>query len=152
MKQYSFFNVDLLVDGLKVDGGFTAGNVIITARRNVPQHLPVMDAYGKGAVATTADLSGTIQFPLLQTADWNEIMYEKAQLSQGTGLSGNKSLWTPIQIQIVDKMGDMLVNGVNGCILQQPAIQRGVSFTSNLWSVWVERIQFKTGSYPDAGV
>ena len=111
-----------------------------------------MDAYGKLAVATTADLSGTIMFPLLQTADWNEILYEKAQLTQATGLSGNKSMWVPMQIQLVDKMGDVLVNGVNGCILQQPAIVRGVSFTSNMWAIYVERLQIKTGSYPEVGV
>ena len=151
MKQYSFYNTDLIIDGARVDG-FTSGNSIITARRNAPQHLPVIDAYGKLAVATTADLSGTISFPLLQTADWNEILYNRAQLTQATGLSGNKSLWQPIQIQLVDKMGDVLVNGVNGAILQQPAIQRGVTFTSNVWSIFVERLQIKTGSYPDVGV
>ena len=151
MKQYSFYNTDLLIDGNRVDG-FTAGNAIITARRNVPQHLPLMDAYGKLAVATTADQSGTVTFPLLQTADWNEILYERAQLSQATGLSGNKSLWVPIQLQIVDKMGDVLVNGINGAILQQPAIQRGVSFTSNLWAIYVERLMIETGSYPEIGV
>ncbi len=141
----------MLIDGARVDG-FTAGQSVITCRRNVPQHLPVMDAYGKLAVATTADLSGTIMFPLLQTADWNEILYEKAQLTQATGLSGNKSMWVPMQIQLVDKMGDVLVNGVNGCILQQPAIVRGVSFTSNTWAIYVERLQIKTGSYPEVGV
>lgn len=151
MKQYSFYNTDLLIDGARVDG-FTAGQAVITCRRNVPQHLPVMDAYGKLAVATTADLSGTITFPLLQTADWNEILYLKAQLTQATGLSGNKSLWTPMQIQLVDKMGDVLVNGVNGAILQQPAIVRGVSFTSNMWAIYVERLQIKTGNYPEIGV
>lgn len=151
MKQYSFYNTDLIIDGVRVDG-FTAGQAVITARRNVPQHIPVMDAYGKLAVATTADLSGTISFPLLQTADWNEILYDRAQLSQATGLSGNKSLWVPLQIQLVDKMGDVLVNGVNGAILQQPAIVRGVGFTSNMWTIFVERLQIKTGSYPEIGV
>lgn len=151
MKQYSFYNTDLLIDGARVDG-FSAGQNIITARRNVPQHIPVVDAYGKLAVATTADLSGTISFPLLQTADWNEILYARAQLTQATGLSGNKSLWTPMQVQLVDKMGDVLVNGVNGAILQQPAIIRGVSFTSNMWNIYFERLQIKTGSYPDIGV
>ena len=81
----------MLIDGARVDG-FTAGQSVITCRRNVPQHLPVMDAYGKLAVATTADLSGTIMFPLLQTADWTEILYEHAQLTQATGQSANKSL------------------------------------------------------------
>lgn len=151
MKQYSFYNTDLLIDGNRVDG-FTAGNAVITARRNVPQHLPVMDAYGKMAVATTADLSGTISFPLLQTASWNEILYERAQLSQAIGLSGNKSLWEPMQLQLVDKMGDVLVNGVNGAILQQPAIVRGISFTSNQWTIFVERLQIKTGEYQEIGL
>ncbi|AGV99264.1 hypothetical protein PM1_048 [Pectobacterium phage PM1] len=151
MKQYSFYNTDLLIDGARVDG-FTAGQAVITARRNAPQHVPVLDAYGKLAVATTADLSGTITFPLLQTADWNEILYTKAQLTQATGLSGNKTMWQPMQIQLVDKMGDVLVNGVNGAILQQPAIIRGVTFTSNMWAIFVERLQIKTGSYPDIGV
>jgi hypothetical protein len=151
VKQYSFYNTDLIIDGARVEG-FTAGNAIITANRNVPQHLPVMDAYGKLAVATTADQSGSVTFPLLQTADWNDILYSKAQLTQATGLSGNKSLWQPIQLQIVDKMGDVLVTGVNGCILKQPAIQRGVSFTSNLWAIYVERLIIQTGSYPDIGV
>lgn len=151
MKQYSFYNTDLLIDGNRVDG-FTAGNAVITARRNVPQHLPVMDAYGKMAVATTADLSGTISFPLLQTASWNEILYERAQLTQAIGLSGNKSLWEPMQLQLVDKMGDVLVNGVNGAILQQPAIVRGISFTSNQWTIFVERLQIKTGEYPEIGL
>lgn len=151
MKQYSFYNTDLLIDGSRVDG-FTESNAVITARRNVPQHLAVFDAYGKMAVATTANLSGTITFPLLQTADWNEILYERAQLTQATGLSGNKSLWEPLQLQIVDKMGDVLVNGVNGMIVQQPAISRGISFTSNVWTIVVERLQIKTGSYPEIGL
>ncbi|WMM91807.1 hypothetical protein [Escherichia phage Ecp_YSF] len=151
MKQYSFYNTDLLIDGARVDG-FQAGQSVITARYNVPQHVPVMDAYGKLAVATTADQSGVITFPLLQTADWNEILYQRAQLTRATGLSGNKSLWEPLQIQLVDKMGDVLVNGVNGAILQQPAIVRGVTFTSNMWAIFVERLTIVTGQYPEIGV
>lgn len=151
MKQYSFYNTDLLIDGAKVDG-FQAGQNIINAGRVNAQHMPILDAYGKMAVATSADMSGMITFPLLQTADWNEILYARAQLTQATGLSGNKSLWTPMQIQVVDKMGDVLVNGVNGVILKQPAVIRGNGFTSNLWGIFVERIQIKTGSYPEIGV
>lgn len=150
MKQYSFYNTDLLIDGLRVDG-FTAGAAIISAGRNVAQHLPVTDAYGKLAVATTADLTGVFSFPLLQTADWNEYLYARAQETQATGLSGNKSLWEPMQIQLVDKMGDVQVTGVNGVILKQPTIVRGVSFTSNQWAIFVERISFSAGQYPEIG-
>jgi len=144
-------NVDFLIDGAKVEG-FTNNQSIISAGRNVAQHLPVVDAYGKLAVNTTSDLTGVFVFPLLQTADWNEILYLRAQITQATGLSGNKSLWTPMQVQLVDKMGDLLVNGVNGVILKQPNVVRGSGFTSNLWAIFVERMSFTSGSYDDAGV
>lgn len=151
MKQYSFYNTDFLIDGGRVDG-FVASNASISARRNVPQHLPVPDAYGKLAVATTADLTGSFTFSLMQTSDWNEILYARAQLTQATGLSGSKTLWQPLQLSLVDKMGDVLVTGVNGVILQQPAISRGVSFTTNTWTIFVERLLIKTGNYPETGL
>lgn len=151
MKQYSFYNTDLLIDGSRVDG-FIAAQSVITARRNVPQHAPVIGAYGEMAVSTTADLSGSIVFSLMQTADWNETLYERAKLTQATGLSGNKSLWEPIQVQIVDKMGDVLVTGVNGMIVQQPAIARGVGFTVNTWAIIVEKLYITTGRYPTIGL
>lgn len=151
MKQYSFYNTDLLIDGNRVDG-FIAAQSVITARRNVPQHAPIFGAYGEMAVSTTADLSGSIVFSLMQTADWNEILYARAQLTQATGLSGNKSLWEPMQIQLVDKMGDVLVTGVNGMIPQQPAIARGVGFTVNTWAIVVERLSISAGQYPTIGL
>lgn len=151
MKQYSFYNTDLLIDGLRVDG-FVASQASINVQRNVPQHIPVMDAYGKLAVATTADQSGMFSFSLLQVADWNEILYSRAQYTQATGLSGNKSLWQPLQIQLIDKMGDVLATGTNGAILKQPTISRGVSFTANVWAIYVEKLMISTGQYPEIGV
>ncbi|MBI0275410.1 hypothetical protein I6H07_06120 [Hafnia alvei] len=150
MKQYSFYDVDLIIDGSMVDG-FPVGANIIAAGRNAAQHIPVMDAYGKLAVATSADQSGFIHFPLLQTSDWNGILYAKAQLTQATGLSGNKSLWTPMQIQLVDKMGDVLVEGTNGFIPKQPTVGRGVGITQNMWSIFVEVLNTECGSYPTIG-
>jgi hypothetical protein len=151
MKQYSFYDVDMLIDGSPVEG-FPTSNAIITAGRNSAQHLPVVDARGKLVVATSADQTGLFAFPLLMTSDWNEILYAKAQLTQATGLSGNKSLWTPMQIQLVDKMGDVLVEGVNGFIIKQPNITRGVGISQNMWSIYVERIYTTTGNYPEIGV
>lgn len=150
MKQYSFYNTDLLIDGDKVEG-FQNGQSIITAAYNSAQHTPILDAYGKLAVSTSADQSGMFSFPLLQTADWNEILYEKAQLTRATGLSGNKSLWTPLQLQLVDKMGDLVATGVNGVILQQPAVVRGSTFTANRWTIFVERLSIVSGQYPSIG-
>lgn len=151
MKQYSFYDVDFLIDGAAVYG-YPAVGAIITAGRNAPQHMPVVDAHGKLVVATSADFTGHIAFPLLMTSDWNEILYAKAQLTQATGLSGNKSLWTPMQLQIVDKMGDVLVEASNGFIIKQPNITRGVTIGQNMWSIFVETLNITTGNYPDTGV
>lgn len=151
MKQYSFYNTDLLIDGNRVDG-FANANDIIRVSRNVPQHNPVMDAYGKLAVTTSADMSGSMVFPLLQTADWNDILYTRAQLTQATGLSGNKTLWEPIQAQLVDKMGDLLVTCVNGAILKQPDVSRGSGITRNNWVIYFEKVIIVSGSYPEIGV
>ena len=71
MKQYSFYNVDLLIDGIPVEG-FSDSNAIITATRDAPQHGKVMDARGKMVAITSADKSGTITFDLLQVSDTNQ--------------------------------------------------------------------------------
>lgn len=151
MKQYSFKSVDLIIDGNRVDG-YPSGNSIVSAGRNVAQHQPVVGAYGEMAVVTIADLTGLFTFPLMQTADWNEELYSKAQFTQAAGLSGNKSLWQPMQLQLVDKMGDVLVTGVNGFIIKQPTLVRGSGLTNNQWAIYVEKLITVTGNYPDAGL
>ena len=65
IKQYSFYNVDLLIDGLPVDG-FADGNSIISVGRNAPAHSMITDARGNVVVNTFADLTGFVTFSLLQ--------------------------------------------------------------------------------------
>lgn len=151
MKQYSFNLVDLLIDGNEVTEYPEAGR-IITSTRLAPVHFPDVGARGEVAVGTIANLTGSISFPLMQTASWNQILYEKVQSTQRAGLSGNRTLWQPIQIQITDKMGECQCNGINGVILNIPEMVRGTNFNAYLWSIFVERITFKTGVYPSVGV
>ena len=151
MKQYSFYSVDLLIDGVAVTG-FPTSNAIITADRASPQHLDVVGARGEMAVATVADQSGVITFSLMQTSDWNLIMQARALLDQNTGLSGNVSTFTPYQVMINDKMGSTLVTGVNGYTPKQPAVVRGIGIVNVNWAIRFEELFFTRGTYANVGI
>lgn len=151
MKQYSFYNTDLLIDGLPVDG-FPESNQIIRAGRNAGQHGSVVGARGEMSVSTSANLSGVFTFSLLQTSDWNSTMNSRAVFSQNTGLSGNKSLFTPIQAMLNDKMGETKVTGVNGHIPMRPVVVRGTGIVVNTWTIVFEEVHFAEGKYAKAGI
>jgi hypothetical protein len=151
MKQYSFYNVDLLLDGIPVTG-FTDNNSIISAGRTNVQHTKVIGARGEMSVATIADRSGRIVFTLLQTSDYNATLNSRAILSQNTGLSGNRQTFDPIQGLMNDKMGLALVTGVNGFIPVMPAIVRGTGIVSLSWTVEFEQIWFTNGKYDYVGL
>lgn len=151
MKQYSFYNVDLLLDGIPVTG-FTDNNSIISAGRTNVQHLKVVGARGEMSVATVADRTGRIVFTLLQTSDYNAVLNSRAILSQNTGLSGNRSTFQPIQAFMNDKMGLTVVSGVNGFIPVMPAIIRGTGIVSLSWTIEFEQIWFTNGKYDYVGL
>lgn len=151
MKQYSFYNVDLLLDGIPVTG-FTDNNSIISAGRTNVQHTKVIGARGEMSVATIADRSGRIVFTLLQTSDYNAVLNSRAILSQNTGLSGNRDTFDPIQALMNDKMGLALVTGVNGFIPVMPAIVRGTGIVSLSWTIEFEQIWFTNGKYDYVGL
>jgi hypothetical protein len=151
MKQYSFYNVDLLLDGIPVTG-FTDNNSIISAGRTNVQHTKVVGARGEMSVATIADRTGRIVFTLLQTSDYNAILNSRAILSQNTGLSGNRDTFQPIQAFMNDKMGLTVVSGVNGFIPVMPAIIRGTGIVSLSWTIEFEQLWFTNGQYEQVGI
>lgn len=151
MKQYSFYSVDLLLDGVPVTG-FSESNAIITAGRAAPQHIDSVGARGEMAVATIANKSGIISFSLMQTADWNEIMQARAMLDHNTGLSGNRATFVPLQAAINDKMGATLVTGVNGYIPKQPDVIRGIGIVTNTWAIRFEQLHIVRGTYETVGL
>lgn len=148
MKQYSFFNVDLLIDGSPVDG-FADSNAIITASRNREAHNMIVDARGNPVVNTIADLTGIISFGLLQNSDWNAILRSKLERTQATGLSGNAATFLPMQVMLSDKMGGTKITGVNCVILAHPAIVRGSGITTNQWTLNCSRLLFSEGTTPE---
>jgi len=67
-------------------------------------------------------------------------------------LSGNAGTFLPMQIMLSDKMGNTVVNGVNGVILAQPALVRGTGVNTVEWTVNCERLLFEEGVVPIVGV
>ena len=151
MKQYSFYSVDLLIDGVTIDG-FSDGNSIITASRSMPQHGKVMDARGKMIAITSADKSGAMTFDLLQTSDQNAFLQALALTSHDSGTSGSVDTFVPIQAMINDKMGKTVVTGVNGFITMQPAVVRGTGLATNTWLMEFEQIWMVRGQHADVGL
>lgn len=145
MKQYSFFNVDLLIDGQQVTG-YADSNDIISCARSREAHNKIVDARGNVVVNTIADLSGTITFNLLQVSDWNSVLRAKLDQNQQVGLSGNAATFIPMQIMMSDKMGKAKVTGVNGWITQHPVLVRGTGVNTVQWTIDVERILFEEGT------
>lgn len=148
MKQYSFFNVDLLIDGQQVTG-FSDSNSIITAARSREAHNKIVDARGNVVVNTIADKTGTITFGILQNSDWNSILRAKLEQTQSVGLSGNAATFLPMQIMMSDKMGGTKVTGVNGWISAHPTLVRGSGINTVQWVIDVERLTFVEGITPE---
>ena len=151
MKQYSFYNVDLLIDGVAMEG-FSDSAAIITASRAAPQHGKVMDARGKMVAITSADKSGVITFDLLQTSDSNALLQALALASHDAGTSGSSDTFVPIQALINDKMGKTVVTGVNGFITMQPGVVRGTGVATNTWVLEFEQLWLVRGQSDNVGV
>lgn len=151
MKQYSFYSVDLLIDGVPLTG-FSDGNAILSAGYNSPQQGHVIGARGEMVVTTTRNRSGRINFTLLQTSDWNQILTERTLLNVNTGTSGNNALFVPIQALVNDKMGNTMITGVNGYSPTVPPVVRGTNVNVVNWTLMFEEVIFSQGLYPDAGL
>lgn len=151
MKQYSFYSVDLLIDGLVIDG-FSDSNAIITATRDAPQHGKVMDARGKMVAITSADKSGTLTFDLLQTSDSNVWLQTRALQTHDAGTSGGTDTFMPIQAMMNDKMGRTVATGVNGIITMQPGVVRGTGLATDTWVLQFEQLWLIRGQSENVGV
>lgn len=151
MFQYAFQSVDLLVDGVEVDG-FADSNAIISAGYNTPQQGHVIGARGEMAVATTRNKSGRISFNLLMTSSWNQVLQIRAQSNVNIALSGNSALFQPLQVMMNDKMGNTVFTGVNGYIPMMPAVTRGSGIGTVTWVMMFEEMVISRGTFTRIGL
>lgn len=132
MKQFSFSNTVLLVNGVEIVG-FDEGDDVINLARINPSSAHVVGADGELTLSISADRSGEVSFRLLQTSDSNIYL-------SGLVLAAENGAFVPIFIQFKDSSGGDLGSGTQGFITKPADMTRGTNAQGNEWMIIVERL------------
>lgn len=132
MKDYSFLNTLLLVNGVEISG-FDEGDDVISMERDNDSAAHKVGTDGEMTVSITADRSGTITFRLMQTSDSNSYLSGLISV-QETGA------FVPIFVQFKDTRGNDLGSGTQGYIKRPANMVRGTNANAQEWMITVERL------------
>lgn len=132
MKDYSFLNTILLVNGVEISG-FDEGDDVITMARLGDSASHSIGADGEMTVSISADRSGNVVFRLRQRSESN------AYLS-GLVSSQENGVFVPIFVQFKDVKGNDLGSGTQGYIPKPADMVRGTASNAQEWSIVVERL------------
>ncbi len=148
MYQYSFANVDLMLDvdypgntntkSFKVEG-FGTGEGLINVIRRAPIATTQFGAYGDMVVSMQRIRAGDLVFPVLMNAPENKYLQDYANYFQQQADADGK-LVKPIQGRLVDNMGKDEATLDNGVILAMPALVRGQNMSTVTWVITFERV------------
>lgn len=151
MYQYSFANVDLIID-MRYPGnpnpstfkvtGFGTGDALIHVARRAPIATTQFGAYGDMVVSMQRIRAGDLTFPVLMNAPENKYMQDYANYFQAQA-DADGQLITPIQAKLRDNMGKDVADMSNGVILAMPAMVRGQTMNIVTWVVSFESVVFK---------
>jgi len=151
MYQYSFANVDLIIDmdypgntnpsSFKVTGYGTGENLINIMRR-APIAATQFGAYGDMVVSMQRIRAGDLTFPVLMNAPENKYLQDYANYFQAQA-DADGELVVPIQAKMKDNMGKDVADMANGVILAMPAMSRGQSMNLVTWVLTFERVVFE---------
>jgi hypothetical protein len=152
MKQYSFANVDLIIDAdypgrpssnpasFKIQG-FATGENLINAMRKAPIAVTTFGAYGEMIVSMQRIVAGDLTFPVLMNAPENKYLQDWANYFQQQAHADGE-LVTPIQAKIVDNMGADEATMQNGVITIMPSMSRGQTINTITWLITFEKMSF----------
>ena len=132
MKNYSFLDVSLLVNGIEISG-YDEGDDVIQMARLGDSASHLIGADGEMTVAISADRSGTITFRVAQSADSNAFL-------SGLITTQENGVFVPVFIQFKDTRGGDLGSGTQGYITKPADMVRGTSVNPNEWVIVVERL------------
>jgi hypothetical protein len=137
MKQYSFLNTLLLVNGVEISG-YDEGDDVIILERLTDSASHKIGTDGEMTVSISADRSGTLTFRLMQSSASNTYL---------SGLIGSQEngLFVPVFSQFKDTEGLDLVSGTQGYINRPAGITRGTNANSQEWVITMERLDFIHG-------
>ncbi len=156
MYQYSFANVDLLIDVPNAKGvyqtvnvkGFGTGENLINLSRRAPIATTQFGAYGDMVVSLQRIKAGDLTFPVLMNAPENKIFQDYANYVQAQA-DADGALIYPLQGKIRDNMGNDESTMVNGIILAIPAMSRGQTMNTVNWVMTFEGVVMSRGDGDD---
>ena len=132
MKQYSFLNTILLINGIEIQG-FDEGDDTINLARLNDSTSHKIGTDGEMTLAISADRSGTATFRLMQSSDSNAYMSALVNAQEN-------GAFVPIFMQFKDTVNSDLASGTQGYITKPADIVRGEKPNSQEWVVVVERL------------
>ncbi len=157
MYQYSFANVDLIVE-MPYEGnqnpnefkvtGYAAGENLINIARRAPIATTQFGAYGDMVVSMQRIRAGDMTFSVLMNAPENKYMQDFANYFQEQA-DADGQLITPIQAKLRDNMGKDVCDMTNGVVLAMPAMSRGQTMNIVTWVVSFEKVVFDRNTGAD---
>lgn len=137
MKEYSFANTIVLVNGVEMSG-FDEGDDVINIARLTDSASHVVGADGKMTVSLSSDRSGEISFRLNQSSNSNAIL-------SGLINAQENGAFVPVFIQFADTKGIDLASGTQGYMKRQSDMTRGGNSNSQEWIIVVENLTMVVG-------
>lgn len=132
MKEYSFLDTIMLINGVEISG-FDEGDDVITLERLNDSASHKIGTDGEMTVSISADRSGTATFRIMQTSDSNQFL-------SGLISAQENGAFVPIFMQFKDTRGNDLASGSQGYITRPANMTRGTSANSQEWVIVVERL------------
>lgn len=157
MYQYSFANVDLILEIPDASGtyetvnirGFGTGENLINVTRRAPIARADFGAYGDMVVSMQRIKAGDLTFPVLMNAPENKKLQKYANYFQAQA-DADGALIYPIKGLLRDNMGRDEVLLQNGVILAIPAMSRGQTMNTVTWVITFENTEFTREDGGDA--
>lgn len=132
MKEYSFLNTLLLVNGIGISG-FDEGDDVITVARLGDSAAHKIGSDGEMTLAISADRSGSFTFRLMQSSDSNKYL-------SGLINAQENGAFVPLFAQFKDVKGKDLMSGTQGYITKPADASRGTNPNAQEWVIVVERL------------
>ena len=132
MKDYSFLNTILLVNGVEITG-YDEGDDVISLERINDSASHKVGTDGVMSVAVSADRTGTVTFRLMQTSDSNTYL-------SGLIAAQENGIFVPTTVLFKDTRGGDLGTGTQGYINRPASMVRGTAVNAQEWVITVERL------------
>lgn len=137
MKDYSFLNTLLLINGVEI-GGFDEGDASIDIARLNDSASHKIGNDGEMTLSLSADRSGMMAFRIIQTSDSNSFL-------SGLIAAQENGAFIPIFAQFKDVKGNDLASGTQGYLKRPADMSRGETANAQEWSVVIERLDMLHG-------